>query len=157
MKARAALPALACALCLAAALPSALRAQTEPEAPRTPDKLTNGFQLSLYASAAYTHWVGEYSGPENTSFTGNSSSWGYAYGIWANVPISSDAALYLRAGWRPSSTLWFDTRTDSLHSRPGIGDLASELTIEYSNRGISRTGFRQRSPNSIHNPSRSTV
>lgn len=113
--------------------PAILRAQTEPEAPRTPDKLYNGFQISLYGAAAYTHFLGSYSGPENANFTGNASSWGYAYGAWVNIPLfSSDAALYLRAGWRPSTTDWYSSRTDSLHSHPGVGDILSELTIEYN-------------------------
>jgi hypothetical protein len=108
-----------------------LLAQTEPEAPRTPEKLYNGFQISLYGAFAYTHLVGNYSGPCACEFVGNASSWGGAWGGWVNIPIFSDAALYLRFGWRPSSTDWFTSRSDSLHSTPGVGDIGTNLTFQY--------------------------
>ena len=106
--------------------------QTEPEAPRKPEKLYNGFQIAFYAGASYNHLIGEYHGAGPSDFVGNTSSFSMPFGGWLNIPLFADAALYLRAGVHNTSTDWLTGRYDSLRSVDDYDVVLSNWTFEYN-------------------------
>ena len=106
-------------------------AQTEPEAPRVPEVLYNGFQVSFTAGASINHIVGEYFSPCPCEFYGNATSISPYFGGSLNIPVFEDAALLLRLGLNTTSSKWETARNDSLWSRPEIGTVLSELTYDY--------------------------
>jgi hypothetical protein len=122
-----------CALMIALAgvAPRAL-AQDEPEAPKRPVVLTNGFQLSFFAGPSLNVFSGGYSAVNNNSFIAQTSSWSMPAGFGLSIPMWSDAALYLRAGWTPTQTSFFAGKIDSLHSTVGVGEIGDEFAFTYS-------------------------
>lgn len=115
-----------------AGLPVLLQAQTEPEAPVEPEKLYNGWQFSLYGGVNLAHIAGEYYGDCPCEFFNDETSFNTVYGTAINIPIFSDAALYLRLGRNETSTAWFNGRNDSLWSMGAEGVIGSDLTFEYN-------------------------
>lgn len=132
---RLAAAARCCALVLlcAAASTAVVQAQTEPEAPRAPEKLMNGWQLSGWVGGSYNVFSGGYYDDEsNISFIADETSTSMPFGVSLNVPVFEDASLYLRAGWHRTETSFFTGRYDSLRSRTGQGEIGDELTVYYS-------------------------
>jgi hypothetical protein len=108
-----------------------LLAQTEPEAPRPPEKLYNGWQFSVYGGGSLFYTNGEYNGLCNCNFVGDVTSINAIFGTSVNVPLHQDFALYLRAGINNASTMWSTARTDSLLSTGGSGYVLSDMTFDY--------------------------
>jgi hypothetical protein len=106
-------------------------AQTEPEAPRPPEVLYNGFQLSATGGLSMNHIVGEYYGDCPCEFYGNTTSTSPYFGASLNIPVFEDAALLLRVGINNSSSSWETGRNDSLWTSPEIGTIFSNLIFEY--------------------------
>ncbi|MBN1448417.1 MAG: hypothetical protein JXA28_10845 [Bacteroidetes bacterium] len=112
-------------------LAASARAQTEPEAPRIPEKLYNGYQFSLFGGMNLLYVNGEYNGECPCEFLGDETSFNTFYGVSVNIPIFADASIYLRAGRNRTSTEWFTGRSDSLRSTAGIGLVGSTMTLDY--------------------------
>lgn len=108
-----------------------LWAQTEPEAPKPPEKLYNGWQFSLYGGGSLFYTNGEYNGLCNCDFVGDVTSINAMFGSSVNIPVHQDFALYLRAGLNNASTTWSTARTDSLTSTGGSGYVLSDMTFDY--------------------------
>lgn len=108
-----------------------LAAQTEPEAPRDPVKLYNGYQFSVFGGGNLTYLNGDYAGLCPCEFVGDESSFNEFYGLSLNIPIHEDAALYLRLARNRTSTGWFTGRADSLRSVQDVGLVGSDLTFDY--------------------------
>jgi len=106
-------------------------AQTRPEAPREPEVLYNGFQLSLYGGGTLMYMNGEYYGSCPCDFFGDITSSNLIFGASMNIPVFQDASIYLRAGLNRTSTTWTNARTDSLFSTPGTGYIVSDLVFDY--------------------------
>ncbi len=123
---RLAFPALLLCMLTARAL-----AQTEPEAPREPEKLTNGYQISFYAGGSMLYTNGYYNGLCPCEFLFDATSTNVVFGGSLNIPVFQDMSLYLRAGLNSTSTAWFTARTDSLLSTPATGYVGSDLTFDY--------------------------
>jgi hypothetical protein len=109
---------------------SRVSAQTEPEAPKAPEVLYNGWQISFYGGASMFYTNGNYSGRCDCDFVGDISSLNLMYGGSLNLPVHEDFSLYLRAGRNNASTIWSTARSDSLPSG-GVGYMLSELTFDY--------------------------
>lgn len=114
-----------------AASSSRVMAQTEPEAPKPPETLYNGWQFSFYGGASMFYTNGEYSGTCNCDFVGDVTSFNAIYGTSVNIPVHQDFSLYLRAGVNNASTNWATARTDSLISTGGTGYVLSDMTLDY--------------------------
>lgn len=113
-------------------VPVLLRAQTEPESPTVPPPpLVNGWQISAFTGAALNVFSGGYFGVGDRTFVAEESSFNMPYGVSINIPVFSDASLYLRAGWHGTQTVFFSGRQDSLKSIQGYGDIGDELTLRY--------------------------
>ena len=125
---------VALALLAAAALllPSATRAQTEPESPVAPVVLRNGLQLSFFTGPSLNVFTGGYRATDELNFVAQASSWSMPAGLALNIPLWSDAALYLRGGWMPTRTTFFLGKTDSLRSGLGVGEIGEDFTFSYS-------------------------
>lgn len=108
-----------------------LAAQTEPEAPREPVKLYNGYQFSLFGGGNLTYLNGDYMGLCPCEFLGDETSLNEFYGVSLNIPVLEDAALYLRLSRNRTRTAWFTGRIDSLRSTPEVGLVGSDLTFDY--------------------------
>ncbi|MCB2203770.1 hypothetical protein KQI65_03410 [bacterium] len=106
-------------------------AQTEPEAPREPEKLYNGWQFALLGGLNLGYINGEYHGDCNCDFYSDEYSANSYYGMSLNIPLFSDASIYLRLARNQSSTSWAVGRTDSLFSTAGTGTLINDLTFNY--------------------------
>ena len=121
------------ALALLLCLPVLVRAQTEPESPEQPKPPpVNGFQFSVFAGAALNVFSGGYFAPGERNFLAEESSFNTPVGVSINIPVFADAALYLRAGWHPTQTVFFSGRKDSLKSIPAFGEIGDELTLRYA-------------------------
>jgi len=112
-------------------LSASVNALTEPEAPRSEEPLSNGFQLGFYSGISYNIFGGAYDGQCPCIFLGDGSSTSIPYGFDLNIPVFSDAALYLRAGWQNTSTGFFVGRTDSLRSIQAVGEIGDGMTLFY--------------------------
>ncbi len=110
---------------------SRLLAQTEPEAPTEPVKLYNGYQFAVFGGANLTYLNGDYYGLCPCEFLGDKTSTNLFYGASVNIPIFSDAAVYLRLSRNKTSTSWTTARIDSLRSIQDEGVVTSELTFDY--------------------------
>lgn len=119
-------------LCALVSISPEVLGQAEPEAPPVPFVLRNGWQLSGYFGVSYNVFHGGYAADCPCEFLANATSGSYPYGLSLNVPINEELSLYLRAGMQTTSTLFTVGRVDSLRSQPVVGDLADELTVEYS-------------------------
>lgn len=107
-------------------------AQTEPEIPRPPEALRNGWQLSFVTGLSYNVMSGEYDGGCPCLFLDQEHSLSVPLGGAINVPLASDISLLLRAGYHKTVTKFFVGREDSLVFSPGIGDIGNDLTLTYS-------------------------
>ena len=130
-------PALLILFCLLSFSPAMLRAQTEPESPKTQEPLRNGFQLSFYTGVALNNFTGGYytdcpRGNCLVDFYLEDNSWSYPFGASMNIPVFSDAALYLRAGWNSTKTTISSGRVDSLYTQQAVGEILDELTLYYT-------------------------
>ena len=112
-------------------LAAQVQAQTEPEAPREPEKLYNGWQFALFGGLNLAYMNGEYYGGCPCEFLGDETSANGFYGVSLNVPLFADASIYLRLGRNRTSTSWSTGRNDSLWSTPGVGVALSDMTIDY--------------------------
>ncbi len=111
---------------------SSLTAQTEPESPALPpEKPVNGFQISVYSGVALNVFSGGYFAPGNRNFIAEESSFNTPVGAWMNIPVFDDIAIYLRAGWQGTQTVFFAGRQDSLRTAAGYGEIGDELTLRY--------------------------
>jgi hypothetical protein len=108
-----------------------LAAQKEPEAPREPEKLYNGYQFAVFGGGTLTYLNGDYNGLCPCEFAGDATSTSLFYGASVNIPIFSDAAIYLRLSRNESSTDWFTGRSDSLRSVQKVGLVGSDFTFDY--------------------------
>lgn len=106
-------------------------AQTEPEAPREPEVLYNGYQFSFFGGGNLTYLNGYYNGLCPCEFVGDITDYNLFYGAAINIPLFSDASLYLRLSHNRSSSNWFTGRSDSLRSVPALGLVGSDLTFDY--------------------------
>ena len=118
-------------------LPGRLLAQTEPESPRYQEPLRNGFQLSFYSGVSMNVFSGGYftfcpKGSCPIDFYAEDNSWSYPFGVAMNIPVFSDAALYLRAGWNSTKTTIGSGRIDSLYTQQTVGEILDELTLYYT-------------------------
>jgi hypothetical protein len=113
------------------ALVPRLAAQTEPEAPREPERLSNGYQFSLFGGGNLMYLNGDYQGLCPCEFLGDQTSTNAFYGMSLNLPIHEDAALYLRLSRNRTHTVWSTGRADSLRSVQDLGLVASDLTLDY--------------------------
>jgi hypothetical protein len=107
-------------------------AQNEPEAPRRPEKIYNGFQFSLFTGTSANVLKGGYIGTCPCEFVSSASSWGVPYGFSLNIPVGPDAALYLRAGVQNTATDFFSGRVDSLRSVKDASSIGSDLRITFN-------------------------
>lgn len=108
-----------------------VQAQTEPEAPREPEKLYNGWQFALFGGVNLTYMNGEYYSGCPCSFLGDETSFNTVYGASINVPLFEDASLYLRLGRNRTSTDWSSGRNDTLWTTNDVGVALSDMTIDY--------------------------
>ncbi|MBE0643711.1 MAG: hypothetical protein IH600_06490 [Bacteroidetes bacterium] len=108
-----------------------LQAQTEPEAPREPVKLFNGYQFAVFGGGSLTYLNGDYYGLCPCEFLGDETSGNLFYGASLNIPVFSDASIYLRVSRNQSSTSWTTARADSLRSVQALGFVSSELKFDY--------------------------
>lgn len=108
-----------------------LAAQGEPEAPREPVKLYNGYQFSLFGGANMVYVNGDYAGDCPCEFVGDETSFNEFYGVSLNIPVLEDAAVYLRLSRNRTRTAWFTGRNDSLRSTRVLGTVGSDLTLDY--------------------------
>jgi hypothetical protein len=108
-----------------------LAAQTEPEAPRDPVRLYNGYQFSAFGGGNLTYINGDYIGLCPCEFIGDETSVNEFYGVSLNIPILDDAAVYLRLARNRTRTGWFTGRIDSLRSVQEVGFVGSDLTLDY--------------------------
>lgn len=110
---------------------SRVSAQTEPEAPKPPEKLYNGWQFSMYGGGSLFYTNGDYFGISGGNFVGDVTSFNALYGASVNIPVHQDFALYLRAGVNDASTEWSTARSDSL-ATGGVGYVISDMTFDYN-------------------------
>ncbi len=108
-----------------------LFAQTEPEAPREPEKLYNGYQFAIFGGGNLTYLNGDYFGLCPCEFLGDKTGSNLFYGASINIPIFADASLYLRLSRNKTSTEWSSGRNDSLRSVQRAGTVISDLTFDY--------------------------
>jgi hypothetical protein len=108
-----------------------LLAQTEPEAPREPVKLYNGYQFAVFGGGSLTYLNGDYFGLCPCDFVGDETGSNLFYGASINIPVFSDASIYLRLSRNESSTTWSTARADSLRSVQDVGFVSSDLTFDY--------------------------
>lgn len=108
-----------------------LFAQTEPEAPRDPVKLYNGYQFAVFGGGNLTYMNGDYFGECPCDFLGDKTGSNLFYGASINIPIFSDASIYLRLSRNKTSTEWSTGRNDSLRSVQKLGSVISDLTFDY--------------------------
>lgn len=108
-----------------------LSAQTEPEAPRDPVKLYNGYQFAVFGGGNLTYLNGDYFGLCPCDFVGDQTGSNLFYGASINIPIFSDASVYLRLSRNKTSTSWSTARVDSLRSVQEVNFVVSDLTFDY--------------------------
>jgi hypothetical protein len=112
-------------------MPAAVHAQNEPEAPRLPEKLHNGLQLAVYGGLTHTVLSGGYLGGCPCDFPEAGTSWSAPYGGSLNIPVFSDASIYLRLGLQNTRTDMFSGRYDSLRSVKDAGNIGSDLRLQF--------------------------
>jgi hypothetical protein len=120
-----------------AAAPSRLLGQTEPESPKAVEPLQNGLQISFFTGASLNVFSGGYftQCPRGTcpiDFYAEDYSVSAPFGFGLNIPVFSDAALYLRAGWNSTHVTISSGRVDSLYTQETVGELLDELTLYYT-------------------------
>jgi hypothetical protein len=120
-------------------IPAALLAQNEPESPVVKEPPRNGFQLSFFGGVSMNVFTGGYftNCPKGAScpidFYVNDVGWSFPYGVAMNIPLFSDAALYLRAGWNSTKVTISSGRLDTLYTIPNEpGELLDELYLHYT-------------------------
>ncbi len=109
-------------------------AQTEPEIPRPPEPLKNGWDLAFFTGISYDVMSGEYDGGCPCLFLDQEHSVSAPFGLSVNVPLSSDISLLLRGAWHKTVTKFFVGREDSLvfSPTPAVGEIGDDLTLTYS-------------------------
>jgi hypothetical protein len=105
--------------------------QNEPEAPKIPEKPFNGFQFAFYGGVSLNVLSGGYFGGCPCDFPAGGQSFSTPYGTSLNIPLYSDASIYLRLGLHKTSSLMSSGRVDSLRSIKDMGNVVSDLQLRF--------------------------
>jgi hypothetical protein len=74
---------------------------------------------------------GGYLGGCPCDFVASGSGWSTPFGASLNIPVFSDAAIYLRLGLHQTTTDMFSGRFDSLRSARDAGSIGSDLRLQF--------------------------
>ena len=103
--------------------------QNEPEAPKLPEKLYNGLQFALYGGSSLDVFSGGYFGGCPCDYPAGGQAFSFPYGASLNIPVFSDASLYLRLGLHKMSLDMSSGRVDSLPSMTRMGNVFSDFHL----------------------------